>query len=192
MSCGLAFLTKGFLAFAVPVLVVAPYLAWLRRYRDLWRMNWMPILFAALVALPWCILIHLKEPDFWPFFFWNEHMRRFMAANAQHKESFWFFFMAAPGMFIPWTFMVPAAMAGIRKLLNEEGPQGRLMRLSICWLVLPFLFFSFSNGKLLTYILPCFPPFAILMAFGLLHALKKEGRNIFFSGELSEMLYFSV
>jgi len=180
VSCGLAFLTKGFLAFAVPVLALAPYLIWQRRYFDVIRMSWLPILTAVLVALPWGILIHLREPDFWRHFFWNEHIRRFTAHNAQHKESFWFFFLTAPGMFMPWTFMVPAAVPGIRERFNEQGPQGRLIRFSICWLLLPFLFFSFSNGKLLTYILPCFPPFAILMAFSLSHVLKKEGRNNFF------------
>jgi len=35
---------------------------------------------------------------------------------------------------------------------------------------------------LLTYILPCFPPFAILMAFGLLNALKKNVQNRLFQG----------
>jgi len=182
LGCGLAFLTKGFLGFAVPVLAVAPYLIWQRRYTDLFRMSWLPILTAVLVALPWSIAIHLREPDFWRFFFWNEHIRRFMADNAQHKESFWFFFLTAPGMFIPWVFVTPAAMPGIKNLLSEQGAQGRLLRFCLCWLVLPFLFFSFSNGKLLTYILPCFPPFVILIAFGLLHALKKDTRSRLFQG----------
>jgi 4-amino-4-deoxy-L-arabinose transferase len=193
VSCGLAFLTKGFLAFTVPVLALAPYLVWQRRYLDLFRMSWLPILTAVLVALPWGILIHLREPDFWRFFFWNEHIRRFMAGNAQHNESFWFFFLIAPGMFMPWTFMVPAAVPGIRERLNEQGPQDRVMRLSICWLMLPFLFFSFSHGKLLTYILPCFPPFAVLMALGLLRVLKKEGRNVLFQwGTVGSAMLFSL
>ena len=94
---------------------------------------------------------------------------------------------------MPWAFMVPAAMAGIRELFNEQEPQGRLMRLSICWMVLPFLFFSFSNGKLLTYILPCFPPFAILMAFGLLHVLKKDEQNISFRwGTIGTAMLFAL
>ncbi len=193
VSCGLAFLTKRFLAFAVPVLVLAPYLVWQRRYRDLWRMSWLPILVAVLVCLPWGILIHLREPDFWRFFFFNEHIRRFMTDSAQHPESFKFFFMYAPFMFMPWTFMIPAAAAGVRKLLKVQGPQGRLIRLSICWLALPFLFFSFSRGKLLAYIFPCFPPFAILMALGLLHALKKEERHKYFQwGATASAMFFGL
>ncbi len=177
--CGIAFLTKGFLAFAIPVLVFAPYLIWQRRYLDLFRMLWLPVLTALLVALPWCISIHLKEPDFWRFFFWNEHIRRFIGNNAQHKESFLYFLLTAPGMFLPWTFMVPAAVSGIRGLIKENGYQGRLIRFSICWLVLPFLFFSVSKGKLVTYILPCFPPFAILMTFGLSHAFRRGRKKAF-------------
>jgi 4-amino-4-deoxy-L-arabinose transferase len=177
LSCGLAFLTKGFLAFAIPVLALAPYLLWQRRFGDLWRMTWLPILTAVLVALPWSIAIHLREPDFWRFFFWNEHIRRFMADDAQHKKAFWFYFLTAPGMFIPWTFLVPAAVPAIRGGVNEQGPRGRLMRAASCWFLLPFLFFSVSGGKLLTYILPCFPPFAILMAFGLCHILEAKGRS---------------
>ena len=180
LACGLAFLTKGFLAIAVPVMVLAPYLIWQRRYADLLRMTWLPILTAVVVALPWSVLIYWKEPDFWRFFFWNEHIRRFMADNAQHKEAFWFFFLAAPGMFLPWTFVVPAAVSGVRTRLIEQGAVSRLLKLCICWLVLPFLFFSLSKGKLLTYILPCFPPFAILMAFGLSQMLAQAPRSKLF------------
>ena len=172
-STGLAFLTKGFLAFALPVLVLVPYLVWQRRIRDIWRMGWLPVLAAILVVLPWSVAIALREPDFWHFFFWNEHIRRFMGGTAQHKEPLWYFFMLAPAMFLPWTFLVPAAMTGLRPSPSAGKRQRHLIRLCICWLVLPFIFFSVSKGKLITYILPCFPPFAILMSFGLTHAIGK-------------------
>lgn len=180
--CGFAFLTKGFLALVVPVLTLAPYLFLERRYKDLFRMSWLPILTAVIVAAPWGIMIHLKEPDFWHFFFWNEHIRRFLADNAQHRESFWIFVLTAPAMFIPWTFVTPAAVRGIAAQLRGDGSKKRLLRASLCWLVLPFLFFSLSRGKILTYILPCFPPFAILMASGLRHLFKTSGPNRLFQG----------
>ncbi len=201
IACGLAFLTKGFLAFAIPVLTIVPYLIWERRYSDLFRMSWLPILTALLVALPWGILIHMREPDFWHFFFWNEHIRRFMENNAQHKESFWFFFKASPGLFMPWTFLIPAAVAGLKLFVNDDSGQARLVRFSLCWLIIPFLFFSASSGKLLTYILPCFPPFAILIFFGLISILKEQntifkwgvaGVGIFFGLILIAMMYVQI
>ncbi len=193
LACGLAFMTKGFLAFVVPVVVIAPYLVWQHRSRDVLRMSWLPLLTAVLVALPWGIMIHLQQPDFWNFFFWNEHVRRFMADDAQHKQPFWFFIMLAPVIFFPWTFVIPAAVAGVKERLTNQGPLVRLIKFSICWLVLPFLFFSCASGKLLTYILPCFPPFAILVAIGLTYILnKKERRTSFHWGVLGSALFFAL
>ena len=193
IACGLAFLTKGFLAFAIPVLAIVPYLIWERRYSDIIRMSWLPVLIAVLVVLPWGIMINTRDANFWHFFFWNEHIRRFMEHDAQHKQSFWYFFMASPGMFMPWTFLVPAAVTGLIPLMKiNNSQQGRLIRFSLCWLVLPFLFFSSSSGKLLTYILPCFPPFAILMLFGLENVLKKGLINIFKWGIAGIGIFFGV
>lgn len=179
IACGLSFLTKGFLAIVLPVLILIPYLVWQRRYTDILRMSWMPLLTATAVVLPWGWYIQLKEPDFWHYFFWIEHIQRFMADSAQHKEPFWFYFVTAPALFLPWTFVIPAAVAGLRKIGKDVGFRGRLVRFSLCWLVLPFLFFSASKGKLLTYILPCFPPFAILMSSGLMRNFSKGKKRMF-------------
>ncbi|MFH0727167.1 MAG: phospholipid carrier-dependent glycosyltransferase [Pseudomonadota bacterium] len=190
--CGLAFLTKGFLAVVLPALALSPYLVWQRRYRDLWRMGWLPVLVAVLVSLPWSIAVHLKEPDFWHFFFWNEHIRRFMADNAQHHEPFWYFLLAGPGMMMPWIFVTPAAAGGIRKGIADPTSRGRLIRFAICWLSLPFLFFSASNGKLLTYILPCFPPVAVLMAVGLSGRGDDGTKRVFNRGLIGAGILFGV
>lgn len=192
-ACGMAFMTKGFLAFAVPVMTLSAYLIWERRYRDLWRMSWIPLLTAVLISTPWSIMIHLRDPDFWNFFFWNEHIRRFLSGNAQHEKNFFYYFICAPGMIMPWTFVTPAAFSGIRERFRRPNPEGRLIRLSICWLVLPFLFFSCVSGKILTYILPCFPPFAMLMAIGLLQGLRETQRQRFFRrGALANTILFGL
>jgi 4-amino-4-deoxy-L-arabinose transferase len=173
IGCGLAFLIKGFLALVVPALTMGAYLVWQRRWRDLVGLAWLPLIVATLTALPWGLTIHRQEPDFWNFFFWNEHVRRFLGGTqeAQHPESFWYFFAAAPAMFLPWTFLLPAAGIGLRtSIQGHENKQ--LIQFCLAWFCLPFLFFSFSSGKLLTYILPCFPPFAILVSIGLLSLLR--------------------
>ena len=164
---GCAFLVKGFLAFALPVLTVTPYLISRGRWRDLFRMVWLPVAGAALVSLPWSLLIHVREPDFWHYFFWNEHVRRFIADSAQHKQPFWYFLAVLPAMFLPWIFVAPAAIQGLMAGDRHHEDERRLFRFCLCWFFFPFLFFSASSGKLITYILPCFPPLAILTAMGL-------------------------
>ncbi len=167
LFCGLAFLAKGFLAFAVPALTVGGYLVWQRRFRDLARLPWLPLAVAVAVALPWSVMIQRRAPDFWQFFIWNEHIRRFLGDNAQHGQPVWFFLAVAPAMSLPWALLVPAALAGrARHVAPVDHPANDLARFALCWLVLPFGFFSACHGKLITYILPCFPPFALLMAIG--------------------------
>jgi 4-amino-4-deoxy-L-arabinose transferase len=164
IGCGLAFLTKGFLALAVPALVVSSYLLWQKRWRDLLRMSWLPLLVALLVALPWSLAVHWQAPDFWNYFFWEEHVRRFFSGTAQHKQPPWYFLAVLPAMVLPWTFLAPILWKGLRTSIQSSQQQQNLRRYAICWLILPLLFFSASRGKLMTYILPCLPALAILMA----------------------------
>lgn len=194
-SCGLAFLTKGFLALAVPSLTLGPYLIWQHRFRDIPSMGGRAVLAAVLTALPWSLAIHHREPDFWNFFFWNEHIRRFAAEDAQHGQPFWFYFAAAPGLFLPWTFAAPA-LAGMRTEFRDLAPSAdparRLIRLCLCWLIVPFLFFSVAKGKLVTYILPCFPPFAILLALTLGRGMDERAKRVFHRGAAGFGLLFAV
>ncbi|MBI5375465.1 MAG: phospholipid carrier-dependent glycosyltransferase [Candidatus Schekmanbacteria bacterium] len=190
--CGLAFLTKGFLAVALPALVIVPWLIWQGRWKDILRFSWLPLVVSILVVLPWSILVNIKEPDFWNFFFWEQHVRRFIGHDAQHKRNFGFFLLTMPAMFLPWTFMIPAASSSIREKIGEESQIGNLTRFCFCWFLFPFLLFSVSKSKLLTYILPCFPPLAILMSLGLLNTLKKGKNKNFQSGAAVSSIIFSL
>lgn len=164
VGCGLAFLTKGFLALAVPVLVAGPYLVWQRRLRDVWRMPWLPLLAAVIVSLPWAVMIQLRAPDFWNFFFWHEHVRRFFSGHADHAKPAWFFVALLPVMTLPWSFLLGSFWQGARTRSETPPRETALLRYALCWLVFPLLFFSASSGKLITYILPCFPALALLAA----------------------------
>ncbi len=166
--CGLAFLTKGFLAFVLPVLVIIPFAVWERRWRDLPALLGVPLITTTLVALPWCLAIHFREADFWHYFLWTEHVGRFLSPNgSQHRRPFWFFIPILAGGVLPWTAIFPLVVVGFKKTQLKDP----LLRFLLCWLVFPFLFFSACRGKLGTYILPCYPAVAILTAVGLLEYL---------------------
>ncbi len=188
IAFGCAFLAKGFLAFAIPVLVLAPWMLWQGRWRMLWRGGGQAAIAALLTALPWAVLIHWREGDFWHYFFWVEHIKRFTAENAQHKAPPWYFLAYLPLLAFPWFMLFPAAVTGLRPARQER--QRHTLRLLWLWFLLPFAFFSASSGKLATYILPCFPPLAVLFAVGLDHYLKGGGVALFRGGVLLNLMLF--
>jgi len=163
VACGAAFLTKGFIAWAIPAVVAAPYLVVRRDWRTLLTSPWLPFGVAILVSLPWAVLIHLREPDFWRYFVVVEHLQRFAGDNAQHTQPPWFFLAYLPAIGWPWIWLLPAAAIGIR----GDGRHKDFLFYTALWALMPFLFFSASKGKLLTYVLPCFAPLSILLAVGL-------------------------
>jgi len=174
--CGLAFLTKGFLAFAVPVLAVVPFLLWEGRYKDLLRIPWIPLITAVAIVLPWSLMIHFREGDFWNYFFWTEHVARFVdPVRGQHPKPLWYFLPILVGGALPWIAQSPAAVPPVLKLEIKKP----LIRFAICWFLFPFLFFSVSSGKLIPYILPCFPPLAIVFAIGLAAYFEAGKRKAF-------------
>ena len=184
VACGLAFLTKGFLALAVPVVVIVPFALWQRRLKACLRTAWVPLFVAGLVVLPWGILIHRREPDFWRYFFWVEHVERFTSPRGgQHPAPFWFYIPILIGGAMPWTPLIGSIVQGLR-----HTKWSSTVRLAICWVVFPFLLFSASSGKLGTYILPCFPPLAFLVAVGTLGCLRKDDTKGFVIGAWAIMV----
>lgn len=172
VGCGGAFLTKGFLAAVLPALVAGAFLVWERRWQELWRTAWIPLAVAVATALPWSIAIALNEPDFWHYFFWVEHVGRFLSDDAQHSAPWWYYLAALPLLAFPWIFLVPQGIAGLR----SSGRDPSFVRFLVCWAILPFLFFSVSHGKLATYILPCMVPFAMLLGVGVERGMVRDGR----------------
>lgn len=173
LFCGLAFLTKGFLALALPVIVVLPYLLLQKQFLPILRWGWWVIAVAVLICLPWGLAIHAAESDFWHYFFWVEHIQRFSAEDAQHSAPFWYYFAYLPLAMLPWIFVAPTAAKHLSKHLNDP-----LIRYALLWVVIPILFFSIAKGKIITYILPSMAPMAILLAMGLSSAYEKHAKGL--------------
>lgn len=176
--CAFAFMIKGFLAFVIPVVVIGPFLLLDKKWKDIIILPWVPLIMILVVAVPWGITIHLQEGDFWNYFFWEEHIARFAAKDADHREPFWYYIPVIIGGAIPWVFMFPAAIAGLFKSKSKDV----LVKYALCWLVFPFLFFSASKGKLGTYILPLYIPLMLLFAIGIWRYMEDEGRKLFNGG----------
>lgn len=183
-ACGMGFMTKGFLAWLLPVLIALPYMIWQRRLGELLRYGPIAVVVAALVCLPWVLAIHSREPDFWRFFFWHEHIRRFAADDAQHARPWWFYLPLLVVSSLPWAALLPSTLVQAWK--NKRQPATGFLLL---WLLLPLAFFSLSNGKLPTYIMPCLLPLALLMGHTVVGLIdQSKGRVLRINGLINVLL----
>ena len=184
LACGMGFMTKGFLAWLLPVLVALPWMLWQKRWKELLLYGPVAIAVAIIVSLPWVLAVHGQEPDYWRFFFWHEHIRRFAGDDAQHDAPWWFYLPLLVAFSLPWVGMLPVAFKQAWQTRRDTG----IAFLGL-WLLMPLLFFSLSNGKLPTYILPCLLPLALLLGHALADRLRLEqGRALGLNGLLNLLL----
>ena len=156
----LAVLAKGLIGIVLPGAVIFLYLLLTRRWGVLREMRLCSggALF-LLVCAPWFVLISLRNPEFPQFFFIHEHFQRFLTKVHHRYQPLWFFLPVLAGTLLPWSLFVPAAL---RKGWQERGSQSQTLFL-LLWAGVIFAFFSKSDSKLVPYILPVFPPLALLV-----------------------------
>jgi len=159
----LAVLTKGLIGIVFPGGIIFFYLLLGNRWHLLGRMRLASglLLFLA-VTVPWFVAVSLRNPDFARFFFIHEHFERFTSTVHGRYQPFWYFVPVLAGTMLPWSFFIPGALGKAWRERGHQGGSGGMFLL--IWVVLIFLFFSKSNSKLIPYLLPIFPPLAILIA----------------------------
>jgi 4-amino-4-deoxy-L-arabinose transferase-like glycosyltransferase len=159
-----AFLTKGLIAGALPVLALIVY-TFLARDLAPWRRLSLAAglpLFAALV-LPWLVLIQLRLPQFFDFFFVREHLQRYLTRIEARYQPWWFFIEVLAIGSLPWLLPTACALARDWRASRADGGFDT-RRLLWAFSVTVLVFFSVSDSKLIPYILPMFPALAVLIA----------------------------
>ena len=181
LACGMGFMTKGFLAWLLPVLIALPWMIWQKRWRELLVYGPVAVVVAIAVSLPWALAVHAQEPDYWRFFFWHEHIRRFAGDDAQHDAPWWYYLPLLVAFSMPWVALLPPALKQAWQTRRQSS-----IAFLLLWLWMPLFFFSLSKGKLPAYILPCLLPLALLLGHALADRLKLEqGRALGINGLLN-------
>lgn len=178
---GVATLVKGPLGFIFPLLTATVWLAWRGELKKLFTRRMALGLIAMLGLLSaWVIGVILTEgPHFLLDTVLGKHVIQRATHTFHHRESIWYYFIALPLAWLPWTLAVFATpvrqylslshWGGLWADRKQAGPRAFLWIMFAAILV----FLSSLSGKVLIYILPMFPPLAILTADFLL----KEGQS---------------
>ena len=190
-AMAMALLTKGLIGIILPGGVAFWYIAATRKWRVIREALYLPgiVVFFA-VSVPWFYLVCRENPDFFRFFFIQEHFLRYTTRMHNRYEPVWFFLPLIPAGIMPWTGFLPSLL-GRDGVLRSPGSRERRDAniFLLLWFGIILSFFSLSSSKLIPYIIPCVPPLAILIAANI--SRMKEG-NRFFGGALEWTAGISV
>jgi len=156
-------LSKGLIGVALPAVALGAYVLIRRDWSLLKRLHPVAGL-AILLALtaPWFIAVSMKNPEFPRFFFWHEHVERFLLPQHHRPGAWWYFIAVGLAGSLPWTGLL---LIGPRTCLRADGEAHfRPALFLLLWVVLVTVFFSVSSSKLPGYVLPVFPALALLLA----------------------------
>jgi 4-amino-4-deoxy-L-arabinose transferase-like glycosyltransferase len=154
----LATMTKGLIGIIIPGMVMGAWIIACGKWHVLKEARLVTgTLLFFVIAGPWHVVMHNTHPDFSAFYFIHEHFTRYVSDSHQRTAPWWFFIAIAFAGLLPWSVFLPLAW----KNHSRKNPQDVFLLL---WIVLPLLFFSLSQSKLLSYIFVIFPPLAIVLA----------------------------
>ncbi len=172
---GLGVLTKGPVALALPGITFFIALFW--HHRQKWKQvllsHWMYLglgVFFA-VAVPWYVAAAQANPNtFVDKFFLFHNVDRFTSTVSGHKGPWYYYIPVLLIGAFPWSLFIPVL---IQKWFQYKGKLPEIVWYAFIWFWVVLLFFSFAGTKLLTYVLPAFPAFAIMMGWAW-HCIVEE------------------
>ena len=173
--CALAFLIKGLIGIVFPFGVVIVWLIISRRWRDSFSLfSPFGILFFAAITMPWLVLVQKANPDFFRFFFIQEHLLRYATRMHDHYQPFYYYLPIILAGTLPWCAFLPEVLRDIRRNAGIifSGVEKRFL---LVWICLILIFFSISSSKLIPYIAPIFLPIALI--FGHLFRVYEDNRE---------------
>ena len=175
---GLATVTKGPVGFLFPGIIIFLYLAATNRLRMLKDMK-IPsgIILFVITGLPWYLFMYnVHGSAFIETFLGFHNITRF--TSPEHPELVvWYYFIPVLVLgFFPWTaILLQSVWASLTQ--SNQNDFKTLLFLNI-WAAFIFVFFSISQTKLVSYILPMFPPLALIAGWYIDRVWAARQRNI--------------
>lgn len=171
-AAALGMLTKGPVAVALPVTVVAPllWMAWRRGEHAalLSRVRLSHVFVAAvifvLIAAPWYLAVMRAQGlDYARQFFIGENVERF-ATSTYNSWRGWTYVPVIIAGLLPWSTFAVLWWQPVGQWFSRRRSMTPVEARLVCWTAGPLAFFMISVGSQPRYILPCLVPLSVLLA----------------------------
>ena len=168
LAISLGFLAKG------PIAVAVPLAAWLAliiaRRKEVNRFGWLCAGLAAgvmvfcVVALPWYLRVFDAVPGSFEFMTQGQVAGHALGTAVKNRSANPFYFVGILAFgFLPWSLL--PGWLWRRSFWRELPPAQRTGWIFLlAWVLFTFGIFTLSSAKRPAYILPLFPPLAVLIA----------------------------
>lgn len=164
----LAVLSKGLMGIVLPGTAVFIYCMVQRDFGLLKRMYWLPgMTVFLLISAPWFYLVMQANPEFFERFFIYEHYTRFMTKDLGRYQPWYYFVPILLAGALPWTVLMFDTI--YHTVFGKKMQRGASIKpfnpalFLLIWAIFVYVFFSISDSKLPSYLLPMFPALALLM-----------------------------
>ena len=170
VACGAGVLIKGPLS---PVIALATILllAIMDRQLSLIRMiRPLPgLLLLAGMVLPWFIAIqNASDGEFMQKAFFGDFLPKLLAGQESHGAPPGYYLLLFPVLFWPGSLLVVRYLPDVWHRRGEDA-----VRFLFAWIIPAWVVFEFVPTKLPHYVMPFFPPIALLTAVGLSQAVHR-------------------
>lgn len=136
------------------------------------RLGVLVLLVAAIIG-PWLYLVNQRESHFLGASVSHDVLKRIAQPLEGHKGPPGYHLALLFATFFPWSIFLPMTL--ISAWNNRHDP---LIRFCLAAVLGPWLMFELVRTKLPHYLLPVFPPLALLTADALLRCLRGEKRDL--------------
>jgi len=184
LSAGLAFLTKGLVAWAILVLPWAACAALeFRSVRAEWRRHGVGLVLALLPVIVWAAAFKSAAgPELWREWFWDNQIGRFIGATRHlgHIHGPLYYVPQIIAVLLPWTPLVIAGFASraVRNSMKTNGTHRFARWAMAAWAIGGLLLLSASGTKRTIYLYPLLPGFAVLAAVSAVAAPRWAWRTV--------------
>lgn len=170
VSIGLAILTKGLIGIALPTAIFGIWLLLTKEWQQIKKTYFLlGGIIILMIVLPWYILIQKSNPVFFHYFFVVQHWQRFFSIREFNNAlPIWFYVPITIIGFFPWIIFFLAGLYHFYKNNfstvkkgKEKNSEFTIQLFLLIAIGFIFLFFSIPRSKIISYILPIFPPLAL-------------------------------